>query len=220
MTWHLNTCMNWCLLENNPQNSGHSVKYYCRCLCLGSSHMVIVRLGLQHPTLWNRLPADNINTSSLENLKSYWIFIGILFGMSLYSAFECLLSFGGVFFKICIIIILIIIIITIIIIILINKFVSLFLLLYEYFVCSLAEYINIYVLYPSSSEKINVSQLTLHIERLPFFYSLMNTTYTLIALSMQETNSISFNYNCDWSKTCLKCHVDTTMFYDDIHFMV
>ena len=32
-----------------PQNSGHPVRYYCRCQCLGSSHMVIVRLVLQPP---------------------------------------------------------------------------------------------------------------------------------------------------------------------------
>ena len=39
-------------------------------LCLGSSHMVIVRLVLQPPTLWNRLPANIRNASSLENFKS------------------------------------------------------------------------------------------------------------------------------------------------------
>ena len=36
-------------LESYPQNSGHPVRYYYRCQCLGSSHMVIVRLVLQPP---------------------------------------------------------------------------------------------------------------------------------------------------------------------------
>ena len=31
------------------ENSGHPVRYYCRCQCLGSSHMVIVHLVLQPP---------------------------------------------------------------------------------------------------------------------------------------------------------------------------
>jgi len=51
MTWHLNTYVNWCPLEIHPQNSGHPVRDYCRCQCLGSSHMVIVPLELQ-PPLW------------------------------------------------------------------------------------------------------------------------------------------------------------------------
>ena len=40
------------LLERNAEhiNSGHPVRYYCRCQCLGSSHMVILRLEL-HPSL-------------------------------------------------------------------------------------------------------------------------------------------------------------------------
>ena len=36
-------------LESHPQNSDHPVRYYCRCQCLDSSHMVIVRLVLQPP---------------------------------------------------------------------------------------------------------------------------------------------------------------------------
>ena len=50
MTWHLNTCVNWYPLESNPENSGHPVRYYCRCQCLGSSHMVIMCL------VWPPLP--------------------------------------------------------------------------------------------------------------------------------------------------------------------
>ena len=44
-----NTCVNWYSLESHPENSGHLVGYYCSCQCLGSSHMVIVRLVLQPP---------------------------------------------------------------------------------------------------------------------------------------------------------------------------
>ena len=50
MIWRQNTCVNWFPLESHPQNSGHPVKYYCRCQCLSSSHVVIVRL-LLHPPL-------------------------------------------------------------------------------------------------------------------------------------------------------------------------
>ena len=49
MIWHLNTCLSWCPLESHPENLGHPVRYYFRCQCLGSSHMVIVRLVLQPP---------------------------------------------------------------------------------------------------------------------------------------------------------------------------
>lgn len=49
MIWRQNTCVNWFPLESHPENSGHPVRYYCRCQCLGSSHMVIVRLVLQPP---------------------------------------------------------------------------------------------------------------------------------------------------------------------------
>ena len=38
-----------CPLESHPENSDHPVRYYCRCQCLSSSHMVIVRLVLQPP---------------------------------------------------------------------------------------------------------------------------------------------------------------------------
>jgi len=48
MTWHQNTCVNWCPLETYPDDSGHPVKYYYRCLCLGSSHMVIVQSVKQY----------------------------------------------------------------------------------------------------------------------------------------------------------------------------
>ena len=41
--------MNWCPLESHPETSGHPVRYYCRCLCLGTSHMVIVHFVLQPP---------------------------------------------------------------------------------------------------------------------------------------------------------------------------
>ena len=37
----------WCLLESHPENSSHPVRYYCSCLCLTSSDMVIVLLVLQ-----------------------------------------------------------------------------------------------------------------------------------------------------------------------------
>jgi len=50
MIWRQNTCVNWFPLESHPENSGHPVRYYCRCQYLGSSHMVIVRLVLQ-PTI-------------------------------------------------------------------------------------------------------------------------------------------------------------------------
>ena len=49
MIWHQNICVNWCPLESHPENSGHPVRYYRRCQCLGSSHMVIVHLVLQPP---------------------------------------------------------------------------------------------------------------------------------------------------------------------------
>ena len=49
MIGHQNTCVNWCPLESHPENSDHPVRYYCRCQCLYSSHMVIVRLVLQPP---------------------------------------------------------------------------------------------------------------------------------------------------------------------------
>ena len=39
----------WCPLESHLENSGHPVRYYCRCQCFGSSHMVIVPLMLQPP---------------------------------------------------------------------------------------------------------------------------------------------------------------------------
>jgi len=48
MCW-LTFCVNWFPLESHPENSGHPVRYYCRCKCLGSSHMVIVCLVLQPP---------------------------------------------------------------------------------------------------------------------------------------------------------------------------
>ena len=38
-----------CQLESYPENSGHPVGYYCRCQCLGSSHMVIARLVQEVP---------------------------------------------------------------------------------------------------------------------------------------------------------------------------
>ena len=65
-----NTCVNWFPLESDPENSSHPVRYYCRCQCLGSSHMEILPLVLQPPTLWNTLPANIRNVSSLENVKS------------------------------------------------------------------------------------------------------------------------------------------------------
>ena len=36
-------------IRNHSENSGHPVIYYCRCQCLGSSHIVIVHLVLQPP---------------------------------------------------------------------------------------------------------------------------------------------------------------------------
>ena len=70
MIWRQNTCVNWFPLESHPENSGHPVRYYCMCQCLGSSHMVSVHLMLQPPTLWNRLPANIRNASYLGNVKS------------------------------------------------------------------------------------------------------------------------------------------------------
>ena len=70
MIWRQNTCVNWCPFESHPENSGHPVRYYCRCQCLGSGHIVIVRLVLQAPILWNKLPANIRNASSLGNFKS------------------------------------------------------------------------------------------------------------------------------------------------------
>jgi len=35
-------CVNWCPLESHPETSDHLVRYYCRCQCLGTIHMVIV----------------------------------------------------------------------------------------------------------------------------------------------------------------------------------
>jgi len=52
MIWHQNICVNWCPLESHPENSDHPVRYYCRCQCLGSNHMVIVHLILQPPLCW------------------------------------------------------------------------------------------------------------------------------------------------------------------------
>jgi len=69
MVWRQKIYVNWCQLESHPENSGHPVRYYYRCQCLGSSQIVIV-LYIAAPTLWNRLLADIINASSLENFKS------------------------------------------------------------------------------------------------------------------------------------------------------
>ena len=49
MIWHQNICVNRCPLESHPENSDHPVKYYCKCQCLASNQMVIVRLILQPP---------------------------------------------------------------------------------------------------------------------------------------------------------------------------
>jgi len=49
MIWRQNTCVNWCPLESHPENLRHPVRYYCRCQCLGSSHMLIVRFVWQPP---------------------------------------------------------------------------------------------------------------------------------------------------------------------------
>ena len=70
MIWHQNTCVNWCPEESNPKNLGQPVRYYCRCQCISSSHMVIVRIVLQPPTLWNKLSANIRNVSSREYFKS------------------------------------------------------------------------------------------------------------------------------------------------------
>jgi len=36
-------------IRKSLRKLGHTVRYYCRCQCLGSSHMVIVHLVLQPP---------------------------------------------------------------------------------------------------------------------------------------------------------------------------
>ena len=45
--WRLNTSVNWCPLESHPVNSGHPVRYYCRCqppLCgIGSQQILEMR---------------------------------------------------------------------------------------------------------------------------------------------------------------------------------
>ena len=67
----LNTCENWYRLQSHPEHSGNPVRYYCRCQCLGSSHMVIdCAFSVAAPTLWNRLPENIRNASSLETFKS------------------------------------------------------------------------------------------------------------------------------------------------------
>ena len=68
MTWRQNTGVNWFTLESHPENSGHPVRYYCRCL--GSSHIGDCAFSVAAPTLWNRLPANIRNALSLGNFKS------------------------------------------------------------------------------------------------------------------------------------------------------
>ena len=70
MIWRQNTCVNWCPLESHPENSGHPVRYYCRCQCLGSSHGDYV-FSVATLTLRNRLAADIRNASSLENFNLF-----------------------------------------------------------------------------------------------------------------------------------------------------
>ena len=84
MTWHVNTCVNWCPLEGHPENSGHPVRYYCRYQCLGSSNICDCVFHVAAPTLWNMLLADIRNASSLKNLKSE----RFIFVVSLYSIYE------------------------------------------------------------------------------------------------------------------------------------
>ena len=91
--------MNWCPLENHDENSGHPVKYYCRCPCLGSRHMVIVRLVLQ-PTLCGIGCRQILEMRCLlkirlfSHINNYYHsnllldFIDILFRVSLYGNFE------------------------------------------------------------------------------------------------------------------------------------
>ena len=55
MIWRQNTCVNWFPFESHPENSGHPVRYYRRCQCLGSSHMVIVRLVVRSHFLDQKL---------------------------------------------------------------------------------------------------------------------------------------------------------------------
>jgi len=76
MIWHLNTCLNWCHLESHPENSGHPVRYYCRCLCLryncrcpclGSNY---IAFSIAAPTLWSKLLADIRNASYLGSFQN------------------------------------------------------------------------------------------------------------------------------------------------------
>jgi len=82
-------CVN-CPFESHPENSGHPVRYYCRCQCLGSSHMVIVHLVLQ-PSLCGidcrqilEMPRLLKILNNYYLLNHYRVFTDILFGVLLY----------------------------------------------------------------------------------------------------------------------------------------
>ncbi|KAK2157214.1 hypothetical protein LSH36_195g02014 [Paralvinella palmiformis] len=51
-----NTWVNWFPLESHPENSGHPVRYYCRCQCLGLKKYGDCAFSVAAPNLWNKLP--------------------------------------------------------------------------------------------------------------------------------------------------------------------
>ena len=68
MIWRQNTCVNWFPLESHPENSFSHILLQVPVSRLKSYGDCAFSVAA--PTLWNRLPADIRNASSLENLKS------------------------------------------------------------------------------------------------------------------------------------------------------
>ena len=65
------TCVNWCPLESHSENSGHPVRYYCRCQCLGFKSYGDYAFSVAAPTLWTMVVIDIRNMTSLEHFKSF-----------------------------------------------------------------------------------------------------------------------------------------------------
>ena len=60
MIWNLINCVDWCHIESQPENSGHPVRLF-------ASTCVVFNVAA--PSLWNRLPVDSRNVSSLKKFK-------------------------------------------------------------------------------------------------------------------------------------------------------
>ena len=68
MTWHLNTCVNWCPLIIRKLRSSNQILLQVPMSRLKSYGDYAFSVAV--PTLWNRLMVDIRNASSLENFKS------------------------------------------------------------------------------------------------------------------------------------------------------